>query len=121
MIEDSAKSGSEVLSWGLGTQGQRYSALKQVTAANIESPGVDTVLANGHEIPVAYFVKQFASYRLVRVGVRGTYAVSTGSKFVTDKTCAPVTVHLTFPTKNAPGAAPAAGAQPTAMPFPGGM
>ncbi|WP_175813355.1 hypothetical protein [Burkholderia contaminans] len=97
------------------------SAVKQVTAANIENPGVDTVLANGHEIPVADFVKQFASYRLVRVGVRGTYAVSTGSKFVTDKTGAPVTVHLTFPTKNAPGAAPAAVAQPTAMPFPGGM
>jgi len=35
MIEDSAKSGNEVLSWGLGTQGQRYSALKQVTAANV--------------------------------------------------------------------------------------
>ncbi len=35
MIEDSAKSGNEVLSWGLGTQGQRYSALKQVTTANV--------------------------------------------------------------------------------------
>ncbi|MDN7454843.1 hypothetical protein [Burkholderia cenocepacia] len=96
------------------------SAVKSVTAANIENPGVDTVLANGHEIPVADFVKQFASYRLVRVGVRGTYAVSTGSKFVTDKTGAPVTVHLTFPTKNAQiGTAPA-GQSPT-MPFPGGM
>ncbi|EML1597810.1 hypothetical protein RVY52_002549 [Burkholderia cenocepacia] len=96
------------------------SAVKSVTAANIENPGVDSVLANGHEIPVADFVKQFASYRLVRVGVRGTYAVSTGSKFVTDKTGAPVTVHLTFPTKNAQiGAAPAG--QSPAMPFPGGM
>ena len=35
MIEDSAKSGTEVLSWGLGRQGQRYSALKQVTTANV--------------------------------------------------------------------------------------
>ena len=35
MIEDSAKSGNEVLSWGLGTQGQRYSPLKQVTTANV--------------------------------------------------------------------------------------
>ncbi|MBN3738087.1 hypothetical protein [Burkholderia sp. Tr-20355] len=95
-------------------------AVKQVTAANIENPGVDTVLANGHEIPVADFMKQFASYRLVRVGVRGTYAVSTGSKFVTDKTGAPVTVHLTFPTKNAQTGAAPAGQSPT-MPFPGGM
>ncbi|MCA8065493.1 hypothetical protein [Burkholderia sp. AU38729] len=96
------------------------SAVKSVTAANIENPGVDSVLANGHEIPVADFVKQFSSYRLVRVGVRGTYAVSTGSKFVTDKTGAPVTVHLTFPTKNAQTGAAPAGQSPT-MPFPGGM
>lgn len=95
-------------------------AVKQVTAANIENPGVDSVLANGHEIPVADFMKQFASYRLVRIGVRGTYAVSTGSKFVTDKTGAPVTVHLTFPTKNAQTGAAPAGQSPT-MPFPGGM
>lgn len=96
------------------------SAVKQVTAANIENPGVDSVLANGHEIPIADFVKQFASYRLVRVGIRGTYAVSTGSKFVTDKTGTPVTVHLTFPTKNAQTGAAPAGQSPT-MPFPGGM
>ncbi|KVE99261.1 hypothetical protein [Burkholderia vietnamiensis] len=95
-------------------------AVKSVTAANIENPGVDSVFANGHEIPVADFVKQFASYRLVRVGVRGTYAVSTGSKFVTDKTGAPVTVHLTFPTKNAQTGGAPAGQSPT-MPLPGGM
>jgi alcohol dehydrogenase (cytochrome c) len=35
MIEDSARNGNEVLSWGLGTQGQRYSALKQVNTANV--------------------------------------------------------------------------------------
>ncbi|CAM4042141.1 PQQ-dependent methanol/ethanol family dehydrogenase [Roseateles saccharophilus] len=34
MIETSAKSGQEVLSWGLGTQGQRYSALKQINTGN---------------------------------------------------------------------------------------
>ncbi|CAM5794554.1 PQQ-dependent methanol/ethanol family dehydrogenase [Rhizobacter fulvus] len=35
MIEDAAKTGNQVLSWGLGTQGQRYSALKQVSTANV--------------------------------------------------------------------------------------
>jgi alcohol dehydrogenase (cytochrome c) len=35
MIENGARTGAEVLSWGLGTQGQRYSPLKQVTTANI--------------------------------------------------------------------------------------
>jgi alcohol dehydrogenase (cytochrome c) len=35
MIEAEPSSGTEVLSWGLGTQGQRYSPLKQVTAANV--------------------------------------------------------------------------------------
>ncbi|MBW8848910.1 MAG: PQQ-dependent methanol/ethanol family dehydrogenase [Burkholderiales bacterium] len=35
MIDDSAKTGQEVLSWGLGTQGQRHSPLKQVNAANV--------------------------------------------------------------------------------------
>lgn len=35
MIEASSKSGQEVLSWGLGTQGQRHSPLKQVNAGNV--------------------------------------------------------------------------------------
>ncbi|WP_457394553.1 PQQ-dependent methanol/ethanol family dehydrogenase [Roseateles sp. P5_E1] len=35
MIEASAKSGQEVLSWGLGTQGQRHSTLKQVNVGNV--------------------------------------------------------------------------------------
>jgi alcohol dehydrogenase (cytochrome c) len=34
MIQASSKSGKDVLSSGLGTEGQRYSPLKQVTAAN---------------------------------------------------------------------------------------
>lgn len=35
MIEASSKSGQEVLSWGLGTQGQRHSTLKQVNVGNV--------------------------------------------------------------------------------------
>jgi alcohol dehydrogenase (cytochrome c) len=35
MIENDAKSPGDILSWGLGTQGQRYSPLKQVTTANV--------------------------------------------------------------------------------------
>ena len=35
MIEASAKSGQEVLSWGLGTQGQRHSPLKQINTGNV--------------------------------------------------------------------------------------
>jgi alcohol dehydrogenase (cytochrome c) len=35
MIENDAKTPGDILSWGLGTQGQRYSPLKQVTTANV--------------------------------------------------------------------------------------
>ena len=35
MIQDASKSGNEVLSWGLGTEGQRHSVLKQVNASNV--------------------------------------------------------------------------------------
>jgi alcohol dehydrogenase (cytochrome c) len=35
MIQDDAKTGNDVLSFGLGTQGQRYSPLKQITPSNI--------------------------------------------------------------------------------------
>lgn len=35
MIENDAKTTSDVLSWGLGTQGQRYSPLKQINAQTI--------------------------------------------------------------------------------------
>ncbi|MBB4841753.1 alcohol dehydrogenase (cytochrome c) [Paucibacter oligotrophus] len=35
MIQDSPRSGASVLSSGLGTQGQRYSPLKQVSTANV--------------------------------------------------------------------------------------
>lgn len=35
MIVNDARTGADVLSWGLGTQGQRYSPLKQVSTANV--------------------------------------------------------------------------------------
>lgn len=35
MIENDARTGGDVLSWGLGTQGQRYSPLKQVNVGNV--------------------------------------------------------------------------------------
>ncbi|HEX6361500.1 MAG TPA: PQQ-binding-like beta-propeller repeat protein, partial [Albitalea sp.] len=35
MIENAANTGNEVLSWGLGTNGQRHSPLKQVSTANV--------------------------------------------------------------------------------------
>ena len=35
MIENDAKSTSDILSWGLGTQGQRYSPLKTINTANV--------------------------------------------------------------------------------------
>ena len=34
IIEVSAKTGNEILSWRLGTQGQRYSPLEQVNTSN---------------------------------------------------------------------------------------
>ncbi|WP_240327342.1 hypothetical protein [Burkholderia sp. IDO3] len=97
------------------------SAVKSVTAANIENPGVDSVLANGHEIPVADFVKQFASYRLVRVvlarDVRGVDSDPSSSR---TRRARRSRCNLTFPTKNAQTGAAPAGQSPT-MPFPGGM
>ena len=35
MIENDAKSTGDILSWGLGTQGQRYSPLKTINTANV--------------------------------------------------------------------------------------
>ena len=36
MIENDAKTPGDVLSWGIGQQGQRYSPLKQINAGTIE-------------------------------------------------------------------------------------
>ncbi|MCQ8896666.1 PQQ-dependent methanol/ethanol family dehydrogenase [Limnobacter humi] len=35
MIQNDAKSTEDILSWGMGTEGQRYSPLKQITSQNI--------------------------------------------------------------------------------------
>ena len=35
MIENDAKSTGDILSWGLGTQGQRYSPLKGINTSNV--------------------------------------------------------------------------------------
>ncbi|WP_179949800.1 hypothetical protein [Burkholderia sp. MSMB1459WGS] len=97
---------------GIDPRGDRYMAakpwgwsdddfdagVKQASAANIENPGVDSVLANGVKIPLEDFMKQFASYRLQRVGIGGTYTVLTGARPVTDPSGAPLLVHLTKPT-----------------------
>jgi hypothetical protein len=84
------------------------SSVKSADASNIENTlngkPIDTVYANGKPIPVADFMSKFPSYQLVRVGVRGTYAVATGSKFVQDAAGAPVTVHLTLGQKAKPAA-----------------
>lgn len=80
-------------------------SVKTATAANIENTvdgkPIDTVYANGQPLPVADFMAKFPSYQLTRVGVRGTYAIGTGSKFVNDSTGKPVLVHLVLGQKPA--------------------
>lgn len=80
------------------TDDQFQASVKTATPANIENQvggkPIDTVYANGKPIPAEQFMQKFPSYQLMRVGVRGTYAVVTGSKFVSDSTGAPVTIHL---------------------------
>jgi alcohol dehydrogenase (cytochrome c) len=44
MIENDAKSTTDVLSWGIGTQGQRYSPLKQINTATVKQAGAGLVL-----------------------------------------------------------------------------
>jgi hypothetical protein len=89
-------------------------SVKTAGAGNIENQiggkPIDTVYANGKPIPADEFMSKFPSYQLMRVGVRGTYAVVTGSKFVTDQTGAPVTIHLTRAQKPQQAAAPVAAA-----------
>lgn len=96
---------------GIDPRGDRYLAakpwgwsdddfdagVKQASVANIENQGIDSVLANGVKIPVAQFMEKFASYRLQRVGIGGTYTVLTGARPVTDASGAPLLVHLTKP------------------------
>lgn len=100
---------------GVDPRGDRYMAakpwgwsdddfdggVKQASVGNIENqPGgrpVDSVIANGTKIPVDQFMQQFASYRLQRVGIGGTYTVLTGARPVTDASGAPLLIHLTKP------------------------
>lgn len=100
---------------GVDPRGDRYMAakpwgwsdddfdggVKQASIANIENqPGgrpVDSVIANGMKIPVDQFMEKFASYRLQRVGIGGTYTVLTGARPVTDASGAPLLIHLTKP------------------------
>ncbi|RQU47831.1 hypothetical protein DF147_09360 [Burkholderia cenocepacia] len=100
---------------GVDPRGDRYMAakpwgwsdddfdrgVKQASISNIENrPSgrpVDSVLANGMKIPVDQFMEKFASYRLQRVGIGGTYTVLTGARAVTDATGAPLLIHLTKP------------------------
>ncbi|EML1595536.1 hypothetical protein RVY52_000228 [Burkholderia cenocepacia] len=100
---------------GVDPRGDRYMAakpwgwsdddfdggVKQASIGNIENqPGgrpVDSVIANGMKIPVDQFMEKFASYRLQRVGIGGTYTVLTGARPVTDASGAPLLIHLTKP------------------------
>lgn len=100
---------------GVDPRGDRYMAakpwgwsdddfdggVKAASVSNIENqPGgrlVDSVIANGTKIPVDQFMQQFASYRLQRVGIGGTYTVLTGARPVTDASGAPLLIHLTKP------------------------
>ena len=43
MIDDDAASTGDVLSWGIGTQGQRYSPLKQINTGNHRQAGAGVV------------------------------------------------------------------------------
>lgn len=98
------------------TDDQFAGSVKTATPANIENTiggkPIDTVYANGKAIPADQFMQKFPSYQLTRVGVRGTYAVVTGSKFVTDKTGAPVTIHLTRGQQPGAQVSPSAAAAP---------
>ncbi|WP_186276517.1 hypothetical protein [Burkholderia gladioli] len=88
-----------------GWSDDEYSAgVKAAGLGDIENqPGgqpVDAVVANGQRIPVDQFMKQFASYRLQRVGIGGTYTVLTGARSVTDITGAALRIHLSRPRGN---------------------
>ncbi|WP_186156812.1 hypothetical protein [Burkholderia gladioli] len=88
-----------------GWSDDEYSTgVKAAGLGNIENqPGgqpVDAVVANGQRIPIDQFMKQFASYRLQRVGIGGTYTVLTGARPVTDTTGAPLLIHLSRPRGN---------------------
>ncbi|MFK0377846.1 hypothetical protein [Pandoraea sp. NPDC090278] len=95
------------------TESQFSDSVKAAGTGNIENTvngaPIGAVYVGRDEIPAADFMKKFASYKLVRVGVRGTYAVQAGQHFVNDVMGRPVTVHLNLGQQATPTAvAPAA-------------
>lgn len=97
------------------TESQFTSSLKAAGVGNIENTvngaPIGAVYVGRDEISAADFMKKFASYKLVRVGVRGTYAVQAGQQFVSDVMGRPVTVHLDLGQQPATSASAAAATQ----------
>lgn len=88
------------------TDDQFQGAVRAASVGNIENTvngrPIETVYANGQPIPASDFMAKMPSYKLVRVGVRGTYAVQAGSGFVTDATGTPLTIKLNLGQKPQP-------------------
>lgn len=91
------------------TESQFANSVKAAGVGNIENTvdggPIGSVYVGRDEIPAATFMAKFSSYKLVRVGVRGTYAVQAGQQFVSDVMGRPVTVHLNLgqqPTASSP-------------------
>lgn len=88
------------------TEAQFTNSLKAAGTGNIENTvngaPISEVYVGRDAITVADFMSKFPSYKLVRVGVRGTYAVQAGQQFVSDVMGRPVTVHLNLGQQAAP-------------------
>lgn len=88
------------------TEEQFQNSIKTASPGNIENTingaPPDTVYANGHAIPTAEFMSKIPSYKMVRVGVRGTYAIQAGSSFVTDGDGKTLTIRLGLGQKATP-------------------
>ncbi|VVE74054.1 hypothetical protein PCA31118_04670 [Pandoraea captiosa] len=97
------------------TESQFTSSLKAAGVGNIENTvngaPIGEVYIGRDAMPVADFMSKFPSYKLVRVGVRGTYAVQAGQQFVSDVMGRPVTVHLNLGQQPAQKAATPAATQ----------
>ncbi|QDX22125.1 hypothetical protein FP568_13240 [Pandoraea pnomenusa] len=97
------------------TESQFTSSLKAAGVGNIENTvngaPIGEVYIGRDAMPVADFMSKFPSYKLVRVGVRGTYAVQAGQQFVSDVMGRPVTVHLNLGQTAAPATQPATATQ----------
>lgn len=97
------------------TESQFTSSLKAAGVGNIENTvngaPIGEVYIGRDAMPVADFMSKFPSYKLVRVGVRGTYAVQAGQQFVSDVMGRPVTVHLNLGQTAATATQPATATQ----------